>query len=264
MLGLLQKVKNWLVSELFALFSKLLCARYTNQKEHGPKPFKLVEVEDGGFSFEHKPFFGPDEKVKVPLEELKGWKKYKGQAPEKCDATRAEALMVHNSAALAEELHKAKVQTALLEACKENAPAKGVLVFTHGPSGLWCGKNVKKGELKLFPAGTVSRIKDNKTKGKVVATFAGGSFAISGMKAAADFGEDKGVLDAYYWVKSTPTSEDANMIAGSVTSDKVLLPFLTNSKAVKAGEQLLFAKEQNDDPATDTATSAPAAKKVRR
>ena len=201
--------------------------------------------------------------MKVPLEELKGWKKYKGHDPEKCDAARAEALMVHSSAALAEELHKATVQTVLLQLCKDNAPAKGALIFTHGPSGVWCGKNLKKGELKLFPCGTVSRIKDNKTKGKVIATFAGKNYAISGMKVAADFGEDKGVLDPYYWVKSIPASEDANMAAGSMTSDKVLLPFFTNTKALKPGEQLMIAKEQDDDTADKTA-SAPAAKKAKK
>jgi hypothetical protein len=42
-----------------------------------------------------------------------------------------------------------------------------------------------------------------KTKGKLIAVFAGKHFAVSSFKAAQDFSVEKGVLDAFHWVKQT-------------------------------------------------------------
>ena len=226
--------------------------RYIHQKEHGQKQFQLVKTEDDGFTFEHKPFFGETESVKVSLEKLKAWKLHKGQEAEKCEGNEMEELMVHNSAMLKDEIAKAKVQTVLLEACQAHAPAKGSLMFTHGPTAVWACKAIKKGELKLFPSGTVSKIKDGKTKGKLIATYAGQPYSISSFKAVSSFDEKKGVLDAYHWVKSTAEGDEATMVAGLQTIEKVQLPYFTNPKALKAGDQVLVEKPTDDIPAKPT------------
>ena len=155
-----------------------------------------------------------------------------GPEPEKCDPSTVETFLVHNSHYVADEMQKAKVQLALLQASQNNAIQKDILVFTSGPTAV-ANKNIKKGDLKLFPAGTVSKIKDGKTKGKLMAIHDGNSWAISSFKAVNDFSSPKGVLDPFYWVKSTTETSEVNMTSGSQIVDKVQLPYVNNCKALK-------------------------------
>ena len=240
----------------------MLGPRYTNQKKHGSKVFKLVAAQDDGFTFEHKPFFGKEEKVKVELIDLKAWELLKGPEPEKCDPSIVQTFLVHNSQSLEDEMQKAKVQLALLQASKNNAIEKDTLVFTCGPSAVWSNKNIKKGELKLFPSGTVSKIKDGKTKGKLIAIHAGNSWAISSFKQVSDFSSPRGVLDPFHWVRNAAETTEVNMASGSQTVDKVQLPYVTNCKALKIGEQLLLQKPAEDEKQQELAAGS-AAKKAK-
>ena len=222
----------------------------------------MVAAENEGFTFEHNPFFGHKEKVKVDLIDLRSWKLLKGPEPEKCDPSTVETFLVHNSNYVADDMQKAKVQLALLQASQNNAVQKDTLVFTSGPTAVWANKNIKKGDLKLFPAGTVSKIKDGKTKGKLIAIHEGNSWAISSFKAVNDFSSPKGVLDPFYWVKSTTETSEVNMTSGSQIVDKVQLPYVTNCKALKIGEQLLLQKPAEDEKQQEHAAGS-AAKKAR-
>lgn len=201
----------------------------------------------------------------MDISDLKLWKVFKGQPPEKCESAVATKLLVYNSSNLEEELLKAKVQMQVLEVCKKNGIGADTLTFSNPPSAVWATKNLKKGELKLFPAGIVSKIKDGKVKGKTIASCSGQSFAVSHFKTANDFTEGKNeVLDVYQWVKTTDESEEVNMVKQSHTSERVQLPYLTNSRAVKVGEQLLMASEDLLKEQAEAGSEGEGAKKRRK
>ena len=223
--------------------------------------WSLKEVKDTGFVFVHKPFFEAEEETTVALEDLKQWKKYKGAAPVLCEAEEAKKLVVQNSAFFKSEMHKYLVQSSLLEAVNKNGIDETMLAFTTGPTGVWAKKNLRAKQLKLYPSGTVSKVKDGKIQGKVVATFEGSSFTVSSYRVNTDFAEDKDVLDAFFWVKSNEDEDMVNMQMATANDHLgVVLPYLTNSKAIKAGEQLLALS-----PKVETSVgSEPAAEKAKK
>ena len=163
--------------------------------------------------------------MKVNFTDLPKWKRHKGATPSICDKVMVAKLLVHDSTAVEDELAKATVQKVLLETVRDNKMEANSLAFTFGPTAVWAAKALKKGEMKSFPAGTVSRIKDGKTKGKLIAVFAGKHFAISNFKAAQDFSEERGVLDAFHWVKQITEADEANLEEKTQVIDHVQLPF---------------------------------------
>lgn len=142
--------------------------RYYNLKPGSSKVYKLDKCEDDGFTFGHSPFFGQKEELKVNFTDLPKWKKHKGATPSMCSAAVVAKLLVHDSAVVDDELAKATVQQVLLETIRKNRVEASSLAFTFGPTAVWAAKALKKGDLKLFPAGTVSRIKGGNTKGKLI------------------------------------------------------------------------------------------------
>lgn len=224
-----------------AMTNMHLSCRYCNSKEHGNKVWLLKEVPEDGFSFVHKPFFGATEFVKVPFDQVKNWKKYKGTAPAMCPDDLAVKLMVRSSKVSQEDLAKSLVQSELLQIAQDNALENGSLLFTVGPTACWAKKAfTKQKALKLYPSGIVSKVKDEKNLGKVFCQYHGVKYAISSYKSNTEFQAGKGVLDPFFWVKCTDEPEAVNMIlAKEQTDGEVEVPYLTNCKAIKTGDQLL-------------------------
>ena len=54
------------------------------------------------------------------------------------------------------------------------------------------------------------------------------------------------MLDSFHWVKQPAEAAEANMEETTQVVDHVQLPFLTNPKALKAGEQLVVVKPTED------------------
>lgn len=181
---------------------------------------------------EHQPFFDPIEKITVELPDLKGWKVHKGTEPQMRTDEQCSQWIAHHSPMLQEEMLKAAVQHKLLQLCSGNGVENGALTFTIGPSGVWSKKSFKKGQLKLFPAGTISKMKDaSKHKAKAVVSSSGFQFAVNPFKSNTEFEDGKGVLDAFYWIKATEDLDAVNMVLKEHTEDNVTAPFLTNTKA---------------------------------
>ena len=183
--------------------------------------------------------------------------KHKGGAPTACSKDMLQKMLVHKSVALQDEIAKCTVQKMLLEACQQHAVDNQTLLFTQNPHGAWATKNLKKGKLKLYPAGTVSKLKQN-PKGKLTALYNGQHFAIASFARANDFEEEKGVIDPFFWVKSSSDPDEVTMVASTQIIDKVQVPFLTNAKALKAGEQLVFLKASEENEEAAVSSSAPA------
>ena len=236
--------------------------RYSNTKVGSSKVFELVKCEDDGFTFVHSPFFGPKEEMKVAFEELSKWKKHKGGTPTACSKDMLQKMLVHNSGALQDEMAKCTVQKVLLETCQRHSVDDQTLPFAQNPTGAWAAKNLRKGELKLYPAGTVSKLKQS-PKGKLTALYNGQHFAIASFAKANDFDEEKGVMDLFFWVKSSSDPDEVTMVASTHLIDKVQVPFLTNAKALKAGEHLVVLKAPEENQEAALSSSAPPAKKKR-
>ena len=236
--------------------------RYNNFKVHGNKVFKLMAVTDEGWHMEHHPFFDPIEKVTIDLSDLRGWKQYKGIEPQMCSDEQCWQWLVHKSSVLEEEMVKANVQQTVLQLCAHNGVEKGALGFSLGPTGVWCKKNLKKSQLKLFPGGTLTKIKDiRKCKARAVVSASGCQFAVSPFKSNREFENDKGVLDAFFWIKSTEDLDAVNMQLKEHIEGNVTVPFLTNTRPLKRGEPLL---QMSSKAESGDGEAAPAAKKPKK
>ena len=166
---------------------------------------------------------------------------------------------------MADDLMKYHVQAVLLKTCAHHQCDGSSLSFTVGPTAVWAMKNLKKGALKLYPAGTVTKIKDHQSKGKLVAMAQGQCFAIAGYKVCTNFTSGKGVLDPFYWVKTTEDEEAVNMVLEQKMHDGVQLPCLTNKEAIKHGEQLLQLSGKVTASSGDGCkTAQPSAKKAKK
>ena len=76
----------------------------------------------------------------------------------------------------------------------------GIHIWPHCCSGC---QGFEERRFEIVPSRCCQQNQRLKTKGKLIAVFAGKHFAISSFKAAQDFSVEKGVLDAFHWVKQT-------------------------------------------------------------
>lgn len=189
---------------------------------------------------------------------MKNWKKYKGTSPVMCPDDLAVKLMVRSSKMAQDDLAKSVAQCELLQAATDNALENGSVAFTVGPTACWAKKAfTKQKTLKLYPSGTVSKVKDEKTLGKVFCQYQGVKYSLPSY-SNTEFEVGKGVLDPFFWVKCTDEPDAVNMIlAKQTTSAGVEVPFLTNCKAIKVGDQLLQLNPKAED-------SQPASKKAKK
>ncbi|CAL1159306.1 unnamed protein product, partial [Cladocopium goreaui] len=169
---------------------------YTCSKEHGNKIWTFLNSSASKVKFSHQPVFGPAESIEVEFEKLKEWKVCKSAPPEKCHHLKALAHMAvaNGSAIVALELRKAHVQKTLLQVCVDQMVGPEDVAFSNRPNLVWSVKKVKKGALKLFPAGTVTKVKDTPVGGKHYIKAFGHHWLVQPFKALTDFKKGEGVL----------------------------------------------------------------------
>lgn len=235
----------------FFMFHVHLGFRYMNSKQHGNKMFKLALAGESTLIFEHKPLFKELESIEVEVPELKDWRLCKAAHPERCDPSKVKMHLFQNSAVVTNELQKAHVQKALLTVAREHGVSEEELAFTSHPNQVYALKKFKKGALKLYPCGTVSKAKDQCSSDKEYIKAFGVNWLVQPFKGLTDFKKDDGVLAAFWWVKPSST-ETFNMIRSESTVDDCKIPFLMNTSPLTALE-LLTVEKTKEGPAAKKA-----------
>ena len=222
-----------------------ISARYTCSKEHGNKIWTFLDSSASKVKFSHQPVFGPAESIEVEFEKLKEWKVCKSAPPEKCHHLKALAHMAvaNGSAIVALELQKAHVQKTLLQVCVDQIVGPEDVAFSNHPNLVWSVKKVKKGALKLFPAGTVTKVKDTPVGGKHYIKAFGHHWLVQPFKALTDFKKGEGVLAPFWWVKSA--DNEGNMQLAEATVDGCKIPYLVNCTPLGPEEMLVLEKPEN-------------------
>ena len=188
----------------------------------------------------HQPLFGDCQELQVAFADGKSWSCTRAHMPEKCPDTTVDKHIESKSALVEMELQKAHVQKVLLEACKECTLSSAQLAFSLHPHNVWTTKKVgKKGGVKLFPCGSVSKLKGVPAQDKVYIKAFDCQWLITPFKALTDFSKEEGVLAAYWWVKGATEEEAANMVKSEVTIDGCKIPILVNQAGIGSQEKLL-------------------------
>ena len=224
--------------------------RYMNSKQHGNKMFKLVMAGEKTLKFEHQPLFTAVESIDVEVPGLKDWRLCKAALPERCDPSKVQMHLFQNSAVVTSELQRAHVQKALLGVAMEHGVSEEELAFTSHPNQVYALKKFKKGGLKLYPCGTVSKAKDCNPDKVYIKAF-GENWLVQPFKGLTDFKKDDGVLAPFWWVKPSST-EAFNMIWSEGIVDGCKIPFLSNTSSVAALE-LLTVEKTKEGPAAKKA-----------
>ena len=119
--------------------------------------------------------------------------------------------------------------------------------------GVFANKTFAKGKLKLFPMGTITRVKPEDMKASATTMSTGNSiFSISNPKV--DLPEKTGMAVPYFHVQGTADPLLVTMEKATFSQDGYHIPFLRNKEKVSQGTLLLWAK---DDPEKSKAAKRP-------
>jgi hypothetical protein len=204
---------------------------YVNHTEHAGKLFELMKLDIDGASFvEHnvlKPV-GSHLAVECKLGELKKWVEYKGKL-QKLISRTDQSGSDHTQL----ELDRCEVYADLCQLAWEQEPAAEDLLYTINPSELFAGRDFKKGELKLVPfTDVVSKITGSASGSKVAVEVSVGTNVV--WVQPPTLAKDEIAIGApYWWVKSTPVLDAANMVECKLSRGVITHQCLTNSKAIK-------------------------------
>ena len=189
---------------------------------------------------EHKPLFGETVRLEVEFVKAKAWAVTKAHVPQKCLPDLVDKCIQGRNAFIKVEQQRAYVQKVLLDACAECSLTSGALAFSVHPSNVWTEKKVsKKGGLKLFPCGTVSKLKGAPVQDKVYIKAFDSQWLVTPFKALSDFSKEDGLLAPYWWVKVGNEEDECNMVHAEVTLEQCKIPVLINAGSVAAHEKLV-------------------------
>ena len=233
---------------------------YQCSKDHQGAIFKLTSMTATGLTMkEHDALnAGSGSTVVCPLllDNMKQWKLYTGKT-QKAAPSAVSSLFVSKSDAVKQYDAKCKLWTALSGLSKANDLAEGDLVFTCNPTAVYAGRAYKKGELKLFPmTDSISKVNvaNPTTSTAKVAKVLVDSISLVVVPPAPinslieDWDISKvnkvtTIVAPYWWVAGVPEGEsNINMKLQNENGDgDVVVQCLTNTKAIKVHDQLMFA-----------------------
>ncbi|CAJ1448885.1 unnamed protein product [Effrenium voratum] len=167
-----------------------------------------------------------------------------------------------------EECLKACVQHSLWQVYKESKHlAEDDFVFVMNPMGLRSNKDFKANSIKLFPIGSIAKLKDEKHNNVVVkVTGSQQQFVVQAPKAFSwEAEKESGALVHFFWVKATREGDKVNMQWATHKSNGLQVPILVNKHPIAKHTQLLMDSEKLEKEGVHEEANAakPAKKKPR-
>lgn len=238
-------------------------------KQGSTKAFKLVSVSETGAKFEHVPLLpGICECIETNWKakdaagraEIKLWRPFKGDLPQKIQQAAAIVLMPHHSTSMQMERLRCEVQASLNRSVYQQPFPAADWHFCCFPNMLCARVEAPADSLKLLPAGHATAIKEDQIDRRKSA------LAQTIVRAQDDDGSvhyyqlqlpsqrlnwksddpakwsknnEKSILLPFSWVKPTSDAETANMTLHFEILDEYLtIPVFKNHKTVKKHEAL--------------------------
>lgn len=229
-----------------------LGGHYTG-KDHDEKVFAFSSIKEDHMVFSHTPIFGGAEHISVPFSDLKDWRATKRSPPKMCPEEVSSLKVAQNNDIFKMELKKAQLQLILLEAFQDHVgKVHESLVFASMPGpALFTSQKLKKGQLVLYPLGTVQSLKgkDLRKVKNMVLDFQHEKFGLQTFKNINEFdAQAEGMLVPYQFVQYVNDDEDPNMEVKLVNVKGVKIPVLSNCIPIPENTMLTRALlVENDD-----------------
>ena len=221
---------------------------YTVKDETGEagKIFKLVAFHSLGATLQLQTVHGHiNEELKVPYNSLK--KKlslHKSKLQTTLDALEVERFMPHNHDGIERDSHRALIYGAMMDLVKTSTDIDCDFVIPGGE--VHAKRGIVQGALQLVAITELSRITSKSSTSRFIVTVQGcdGFYLDPPMKVTDNNPEvwkEKGNLFvASWWCQASDDRKICNLTLTSVSKDGYTVPMLTNSKAVKKHDKLVW------------------------
>lgn len=249
--------------------------------------------------FNYLDVFGTSYKLEVPHQDLKCFRPTDKNRPMPVEPKAVASLMPDKSDVWKKELEKVEVQAAVLKNCMEQLDwiigmffFKANLKFARSDNNwihllcrnsllelgsllfmdnhkVFTAKKINKGALRIFPFGSVQKVKEdsNVTKGfKIFVTVVKSKTSYQVLQPKVDLNKKNGIISTFHWIQVVDEEEKANLCLGEWKYNQWLsIPCLKPKEQLNAGVQLTFCKPGDAKPGdADEEASASAKKKARK
>lgn len=199
--------------------------------------------------------------LEVPHKDLRFFRHTDKKPETVLEMTLVKSLQVEQSAEWLLELEKADVQAAILRNYQERGQLDLTQALYTSEHKLRAGKKIKQGSCKIFPFGSVSRVKPGEKLEKmnkkllVKVSDTGNYYQVQASRV--DLLKGQGALPTFFWVAGTEEEEDANLEVSEYKYESWLtIPYYKAKVNIDQGAKLCYLKPS--DP-----SAGPAKKKAK-
>ena len=182
-----------LLSVLF--FSKLDCLQCTTMRyvhhDHPDKIFIFHGLVGACGKFIHQGLFGGEDISSSSVDDFKKWRLTKAPIPCLCDPTMVAQHSYNQSPLLMEAQKKAEAEQLLFSIYQEHSHDATAFHYCL-PMNLYSKDKFAAGKLKLYPLGSLNKVKDSK-KANLLVEYAGRQYSLSPFSYLKDFSEFLGL-----------------------------------------------------------------------
>ncbi|CAE7031083.1 unnamed protein product [Symbiodinium sp. CCMP2592] len=214
--------------------------------DYPDKIFVFAGLENDEAKFVHTPLFASPDIVMTSPEHFKKWKVTRLPVPSVLAADESVKSTYGGSAVLNDAKILADGQQQLFQIfADQNTGDSSCLHFIH-PTAVYTSESFAKEKLRLIPLANMTRAKEGQ-KLSLWVEWNGNKYQLSPFPQLKDFGEQPKKTDTivpFYWIKTTSSEEEVNMVVQWKTVAGMKLPMLVNNKKVAKHTMLMQASKE--------------------
>ena len=190
--------------------------------EHADKVFIFHGLAGDCGKFVYKGLFGGEDTICAPVDEFKKWRVTKAAIPVLCEEALATKHTFGHSPLLLEAEKKSEAEHLLFQIYSENSHDANDLLYCL-PTNVYSKSKVNVGKMRLFPLGTLTKIKDGK-KAAILIEYSGRQYSLSPFTSLKDFSEKLG-FRSFCLVKNSCSTCPWKQLRDSKQESQCLIPF---------------------------------------
>ncbi|CAE7621309.1 unnamed protein product [Symbiodinium sp. CCMP2592] len=214
--------------------------------DYPDKIFVFAGLENDEAKFVHTPLFASPDIVMTSPEHFKKWKVTRLPVPSVLAADESVKFTYGGSAVLNDAKILADGQQQLFQIfADQNTGDSSCLHFIH-PTAAYTSESFAKEKLRFIPLANMTRAKEGQ-KLSLWVEWNGNKYQLSPFPQLKDFGEQPKKTDTivpFYWIKTTSSEEEVNMVVQWKTIAGMKLPMLVNNKKVAKHTMLMQASKE--------------------
>ncbi|CAE6944963.1 unnamed protein product [Symbiodinium sp. CCMP2592] len=207
--------------------------------DYPDKIFVFAGLENDEAKFVHTPLFASPDIVMTSPEHFKKWKVTRLPVPSVLAADESVKFTYGGSAVLNDAKILADGQQQLFQIfADQNTGDSSCLHFIH-PTAVYTSESFAKKKLRLIPLANMTRAKEGQ-KLSLWVEWNGNKYQLS------PFPQPKktDTIVPFYWIKTTSSEEEVNMVVQWKTLAGMKLPMLVNNKKVAKHTMLMHASKE--------------------